>query len=116
MTELSLTRLYENTWIAENTRRDLAYLDTKSAGNTKVQQEIAATDPQDLTKKRDICTGTYTNFGGIWDTSTNRCLYGYADYTGGDTALYLGKANIVMDLGRTTTMTTIRDDGNFADP
>lgn len=52
MTPFSLPQLYEDTWIAANTRKDLVYLDTIVASSTRIADEIIATDPIEIGSKR----------------------------------------------------------------
>lgn len=61
-------RLGLSSWIAENTRADLVYLDSIPTPSAQITAEIAATEPQTLDTKRDVCTETYDTLGGIWET------------------------------------------------
>jgi hypothetical protein len=57
--------------------------------------------------KRALCNNT-----NIWDTSSNSCLYAYANYTvGNDPRLITGDAAIDPTLKIATTTLKLQDDG-----
>ena len=113
LTQFSLPQMYTDTWIAENTRKDIIYLDSLSL--SRAIAEVAVTDPDKMytinsteffSAKRALCNNT-----AIWDTHTNNCLYAYADYTiGGDTILHQGNKDTLMASSSTIP---IKDDGHF---
>jgi hypothetical protein len=112
LTQFSLLQLYTDTWIAENTRKDLVYLDSINT-NSHIAAEILATDPIAIEDKRGTCGSILNepNTGsGIWDTASNSCITGFADYSSSeDTAFHMGNTNIAMTNGAIT----VRDDNHF---
>jgi hypothetical protein len=108
-------RLGLSKWIRENTAKDITYLDT--IGTPAAIAEIAVTDPDRMhsinspeffAAKRALC-----NNENIWDTSSNNCIYGYAEYSAlSTTNLHLGNRDIIMT---SPPKNETLDDGHFCD-
>jgi hypothetical protein len=113
-TNTYIDRLGLSKWIRENTAQDITYLDV--VGTPAAIAEIAVTDPDKMhminsleffSAKRALC-----NNQNIWDTSSNSCIYAYADYTVGNDPRLITK-NLAIDPSMKTETTTLKlqDDG-----
>jgi hypothetical protein len=64
--------------------------------------------PEFFAAKRALC-----NNENIWDTSSNNCIYGYAEYSAlSTTNLHLGNRDIIMT---SPPKNETLDDGHFCD-
>lgn len=94
--------IQSDTWVQKNTQKDIAYLNTILAtnpGNTKVSQELAATEPQlgDPTKESALCGTGESYWKGMTDPDRvcqESALLAFADYSK-DKKLYFKNGSIV---------------------